>query len=373
MTPLSPTAPTCACSQEAVPVDLAVFALEGVHLPFDRLDDPQAEPVGLLVRTVAARPAAEVHQGVDALVHADQPEQPDEAFPLQEPLLDKKIRPEEGDLLGDKADFRLHEPAGGVHCLGQAHGKEFVEAAAPFGDPAEPHAREGVGPAADIEAVVAACDSIPFPDAGTVIGVMGKRGVRALQRAGDAFDREFVGRDRGVVEQREIGDGVLQLGKQLNDQLPRDGGFGADVGVAEAVAHRPVERRQKEAQHAARLIARDLPDERLEHPVDPPDVYGIMGHRRDMGIEDHQRGERLRQRSGRREAEERAAPLHKPFVVGEDVAGAEGGVPSLWSQRISSSTSRWKLSGTPRRVAAEVFRELLPGKKPSACASWWGP
>lgn len=191
---------------------------------------------------------------------------------------------------------------------------------------------------------------------------MGERGVRALQRAGDALDREFVGRDRGVVEQREIGDGVLQLGKQLDDQLPRDGGFGADVGVAEAVAHRPVERRQKEAQHAARLIARDLPDERLEHPVDPPDVYGIMGHRRDVGIEDHQRGECLRQRPGRREAEERAAPLHKPFVVGEDVAGAEGGVPVVVVAENLLLHEPLEVVRHARRVVAEIFRELRQGK-----------
>ena len=222
--------------KKAMAVYRAVAAFERLDLLFDGFHNAQSKLVGAFVGTIPACVAGQIHQRVDTFIDSDKAEQTNELVPMKKSLTHKKVRFEKGDFLRDKSDFCLHEPAGRVDGFGQTVEEKVIRAGTAFGDFPKPYTRQGKGAAAHIQPVVAACDAVLLADARPIIGIESKRGIGAAQRAGNAADREIVRCDGGVVQQRQVGDRVLQLGQQLDNQLACDGLFRPDVGMAEAVA-----------------------------------------------------------------------------------------------------------------------------------------
>lgn len=301
----------------------AVGVVVGLDPLVNEGHDLIAQGVGHLVVAVAPVHALFFQQVVDALAHPHHPEHPGEAVGVDKPLSDQEVGAEESRFIDQKVDFGVHDGALHIDGPGQAVLEEVLLALGVEGDVVEQQPGQGVGAAAQQQPVVAAGDAVlVFTQVGGEHLVVGKGGLGAVQRRLYTETGKVVRRLVWVVEEGDVGGGVLQLPLRLQNEPAGGGGLGAQVAVAEGVGDGAVDKAHEvlDQDLGLRLIL----DKGLQQAVQLADEDGEVGGGGDVVIEDLQGVDGLPQIGGGIEAEELAALSHQLVVVGEDVAGDIG-------------------------------------------------
>ena len=197
----------------------------------------------------------------------------------------------------------------------------------------ELHAVEAVRTTADGKHVVAAhdrvavCRSVDGGGVGVLVhAVVGIGGVGASHGGLEGQAREVVRGYALLVLEREVGHGILDLGIGLQQQTAGTRVLGAEVGVAVAAGHGPVDVVEEALEARQDLLVGKAIQKRVEHAVELAHIHWASGDGRHVLVEDLQVHEQVIQVVGGVQTQEVAALPGKALHVAADVARTVGGV-----------------------------------------------